>query len=315
MGLSAHRPEMLPLITETMKNHDSIFLEEPPTIGFQQMLDGALALDEYLMPIDVEYPEFSRRMCLSLQKLQQSGKKIYQVEPFLENLIEIHTFFAQGYGPEDLDRNSIRYRVYLAERNATGALLTYYKTVITGSFDDAIAAVRRFARLDAARFRLRNSLRAQSLTPLLKNFESSYIEAGEIHYGLWSMLQQSMPDILQVKPVFVADSAFRMLGINGHSYGPGDRLTLLYVFHPTFHDAERENLLAARSLIYTKIIEKEELTVDMESFPHLRDELACVQTVNRFSLEDCRNLFPEIRHTKTSEARKIANAYMKSNMS
>jgi hypothetical protein len=310
VGLSTHRPEMLPLISGSMKNHDAVFLEEPPTAAFQEMLKGALAINEYLMPLDVEYPEFSRRMCLVLQELYHSGKKIYQVEPFLKYLIEIHTFFAQGHGPQDLNRESDHYPVYIAERKATGALLNFYKTVLTESFDANIEAVLCFARLDAARFRLRDSLRAQALIPLIKHFESSYIEAGEIHYILWSLLRQSIPNDFQVNPIFIADTALHKLGIKGHLYSPGDRLTLLYVFHPTIQGTAREKVLAARSLIYTKLIEKVELTDDVESFPHLRNEFACIQTVDRLSLEDCRNLFPDLRHTKTSNARKVVDKYL-----
>lgn len=109
-------------MADSMKNHATIIMEEPPTPGFHKMLSGALAIDEYLMPIDVEYPEFSRRMCHLLQELLQCDKQIFQVEPFLQNLLALHTFFAQGHGPQDLNRDSVQYRVYLAERNATGSL-------------------------------------------------------------------------------------------------------------------------------------------------------------------------------------------------
>jgi hypothetical protein len=304
---------MLPLIAESMKNHDAIFLEEPPTPGFRKMLHGALAIDEYLMPVDVEYPEFSRCMCRLLQELLEHGKKIFQVEPFLENLLAIHTFFARGHGPKDLDRDSVQYRVYLAERNATAALLAYYKIVLTESFDDTIGAVQRFARMDADRFRLRDSLRVQALTPLATSFESSYIEAGEIHYGLWRMLRQSIPEGFRVKPVFLTGVALKRMGINGHLYGPGDRLTLLYIFHPYIYGTARERLLAARSLIYTKLIEKEELTDDVKSFPHLRNELACIQTVNKLSLNDCCELFPGLRRADTSKARQVVSDYLVNN--
>jgi hypothetical protein len=310
VGLSTHRPELLPLISGSMKNHDAIFLEEPPTARFREMLNEVLAIDEYVVSLEAEYPEFTRRMCQLSRELNRSVKKIYQVEPFLEYLIEIHTFFAQGHGPQDLNRESDHYPVYLAERKATGALLNFYKTVLTESFDATIDAVLRFAKLDAARFRLRDSLRAQALTPLIRRFESSYIEAGEIHYILLSMLRQNMPNYFQVKPFFIATAALNKLGINGHLYSPGDRLTLLYVFHPTFQGTAREKILAARSLIYTKLIEKVELTDDVESFPHLRNEFACIQTVDRLLLEDCRNLFPDLRRTKTSAARKVVDEYL-----
>jgi hypothetical protein len=301
---------MLPLIAESMKKHAAIFLEEPPTPGFKKMLRGDLAIDDYLMSIDTEYPEFSRRMCGLLQELVLNGKRIFQVEPFLKSLLAIHTFFARSLGPEDLDRDSIQYRVYLAEKNATGALLSYYKTAMTGSFDDTINAVLHFARLDAARFRLRDWLRVQALVPLVENFESSYIEAGEIHYGLWRMLRQSITQGFRVIPLFLADAASKILGIGGHLYGPGDRLTLLYIFHPDIRGTGRERLLAARSLVYTKLIVKEELTDAAESFPHLRNELVCLRTVDRLSMEDCSKLFPRLRRTNTSEARQVVSDYL-----
>jgi hypothetical protein len=302
---------MLSLIDESMKTHDAIFLEEPTTNGFFPMLQGTLATADYLMSVDVEYPEFSRRMCRLLQILHQRGKKIYQVEPFLKSLVEIHTFFANGHGPQDLNRDSDQYRVYLAERNAAGALLNYYKTVVAGSFDETVEAIRRFARQDAARFRLRDAMRAQAIITLLKVSESSYIEAGEMHYGLWSMLRRTVSKDFYVKPLFTAAAALETIGINSRFYGPGDKLTLLYVFHPTIHETVRERLLAARSLVYTKIIEKKELTEDLESFPHLRDEAACIQKVNQLSLEDCRNIFPDLRRTNTFEARQIVDRYFK----
>ena len=57
----------------------------------------------------------------------------------------IHESFAKGKRPEDLDKGSILYYVYLAERDATGALLHFYKTSVTGTFEEVITAVRNFA--------------------------------------------------------------------------------------------------------------------------------------------------------------------------
>ena len=81
---------------------------------------------------------FSRDMCYQLRRLRAEGKNILQVEPFLEILIGIHEFFAEGHRPEELDPKSVQYPVYLAERNATGALLAYYETVMTASFEASI---------------------------------------------------------------------------------------------------------------------------------------------------------------------------------
>jgi hypothetical protein len=60
LGLSLHRPEMIPLIAERMRRHEAIFLEEPPATGFEPMLTGALAVDDYLRPLDMEYPAFKQ---------------------------------------------------------------------------------------------------------------------------------------------------------------------------------------------------------------------------------------------------------------
>jgi hypothetical protein len=309
VGLSLHRPEMIPLISEAMRGHDAIFLEEPPAPGFDQMIRGELSIDDYLLPIDVEYPLFSRKMCGLLQDLYAEGKAILQVEPFVESLISIHEFFAEGHKPEDLDKNSVHLYVYRAERAATGALLAYYQTVGTGTFEKAIEAIIRFARADAARFRLRDSLRAQALVSLFQEYPSSYIESGLIHYQLWRLLRDRLPSHVRVQPLFLADAALKSMGAKGHLYGPGDQLTLLYIFHPTISQPEWERLFAARSMIYSKILEKQESDEEGGKFPHLRDELACIRAVRQLSIDGCRHLFPLIRRASSSEARQLVAAF------
>jgi hypothetical protein len=54
LGLSTHRPEMVSFLADLMQQHDLIVLEKPPVDGFQQMLQGALAVDDYLQELDVE---------------------------------------------------------------------------------------------------------------------------------------------------------------------------------------------------------------------------------------------------------------------
>jgi hypothetical protein len=310
VGLSLHRPEMIPLISEAMRRPEAIFLEEPPAPGFDQMIQGELSVDDYLLTIDVEYPAFSRDMCCLLRELHAEGKKIHQVEPFIESLLSIHEFFAEGHKPDDLTKNSIHFYVYRAERAATGALLAYYQTVGTGTFEKAIEAIVRFARADAARFRLRDSLRAQALVSLVQEYPSSYIESGLIHYQLWRLLRDRLPSHVRVQPLFLADAALKSMGEKGHLYGPGDQLTLLNIFHPTISQPGWEKLLAARSMIYSKILEKQELDEEGGTFPHLRDELACIQAARRLSLDDCRHLFPLIRRTGTLVARQILTRFL-----
>jgi hypothetical protein len=310
LGLCMHRPEMTPIISDQMRRHEAIFLEEPPDVGFESMLAGGLAVDDYLMQQDVEYPTFSKNMCNLLQELKGKGKQIFQVEPFLKILLGIHEFFTEGHHPGELQKNSIQYPVYLAERNATRALLAYYQTVMAGSFDDTIGTIIRFARMDAARFGLRDSLRAQEIASMVKRYSSSYVEAGMMHYPLRRLLRQQLQAKVPVKVVFLADDALTSSGSKGRLYSPGDQLTLLYIFHPGILDTRREKLLAARSIMYSKIVEKEEMTDDLNRFPHLRDELDCNRIVKQLSVEDCRRLFPLVRRAKSSEARKIVSEYL-----
>ncbi len=293
-----------------MQRHDALFLEEPPSADFNDMLRGAVSIDDYLMPLDVEYPEFSRGMCRLLRKLQAAGKKIFQIEPFWEVLLGIHDFFAEGNGPQDLPKGSLEYPVYLAERNATGALLAYYQAATSGSFEQTLTAVIRFARVDAARFRLRDSLRAQALAPLIARYPSAYIEAGLIHFQLWQLLRQQLPKTSRVQPVFLADFALKDIQENGRLYGPGDQLTLQFIFHPTAAETARLRLLAARAIVYAKIIAKEERLSGNGGLPHLQNELACIRVTKRLSLQNCRELFPLIRRSKTAEARQIVSDFI-----
>lgn len=310
IGLSLHRPEWIPLISEHMQRHEAIFLEEPPQAGFNQMLAGRLAIDDYLMQVDQEYPVFSRKMCQLMRKLKSQGKYIFQIEPFLEILLSIHEFFTNGHTPGELHKKSAQYPVYLAERNATRALLTFYQTVVSGSFDDTLREIMRFAQMDAARFRLRDSLRSQKIASMVKKHASAYVEAGVMHYPLGQLLRLQLPGRVRVKALYLAHEAFQSLGQTGLLYGPGDQLTLLYIFHPANRQTRRKRVLAARSIIYSKIIAKDEFTEDLNQFPHLRDELDCIRTANALSLDDCRRLFPLIRRAKRQDARSIVDEYL-----
>lgn len=310
LGLCSHRPEMIPFISEWMFGHEAIFLEEPEAADFDQMLAGKIAVSDYLLPLDVEFPSFSTQMCELLRSLNDGGRKIFQVEPFLDILIDIHEFLADGNNPDRIDKHSIRYPVYLAEKNATGALLAYYQAVADGDFRQTVAAVKRFAGFDAVRFRLRDSLRSQELVRLVQRYPSAFIEAGEMHYPLFRMLRKKLAGVSRVEPVFLYRQAAGSLGEPGPIYGPGDQLTLLYIFHPGIHQPDRENLLAARALIHSKIVAKEEYTCDLDRMPHLGNELSCNRLVSSLSFDDCESLFDMIRNAGTQRANYLVNDYL-----
>jgi hypothetical protein len=309
IGFSIHRPEIIRMTADLIGDHEAIFLEDPPLRGFERMLQGGLPIEDYLLSADIEYPEFSRGMCRLLRQFYRNGKKIFQVEPFLQNLLTIHEFFSRGHRPEELNPKAVQYQVYLAERDATRALLNYYQIVINGSFEAAIKAVIRFARYDAVRFRLRDSMRARALATQITRYPSAFVEAGAIHYLLYPLLRHRLPKQVQIKPVFIAHKVLKTLGEKGHLFGPGDQLTLTFILHPDIRATQREGLLAARSLIYTKLIEKEERSADSISFPHIRDELGCIRAVRLLTLADCGRLFPLIRRLKTADARQLIDDY------
>jgi hypothetical protein len=100
------------------------------------------------------------------------------------------------------------------------------------------------------------------------------------------------------------------IGERGHLFGPGDQLTLRYILYANSKNTQDDALLAARSLIYSKLVEKEELTADLETFPHIRNELACIQIVKRLTLGDCKRLFPLIRHAKSDQVRHMVEDYL-----
>ncbi len=307
--LSNHRPETVLPAKALMTAYDTIILEEPPDEHFQGMLSGALGIAPYLETLDLEYPAFSRLMSETLRACHAAGKKVIQVEPFLKKLLAIHDLFAEGGGPSDLEAGTALHAVYAAERNATAALLDFYKVSVDGPFEAIVEAVKRFARVDAQRFVLRDGMRAGALVPFLKVPGTYFIEAGQIHYILWRELKRRLPPGYSLTVKFLMADAARTLGYRGHLYGPGDLLTLHHIFHPG-RSSREEDLLASRALIYNKLIAKEEITQDTVSYPHTRDELENAATVRRLSPEDCHRLFPLLRRASTDRARDVVRHYL-----
>ncbi len=312
IGFSIHRPEMIPITEKIMEKHDVIYLEEPPDDQFTKMLKGTIGIEDYLIPMDVEYPESSRAMCNLERVLFDKGKKLVQTDPFVEALMLIHDSFASGKRPEDLEKQSMFYYVYKAERDATGALLHFYKTSVAGSFEDTITAIRNFARADAARLRLRDSLRAQEIVRHIKNGSNVFIEAGMIHYSIYLKLWKKLKNTFNVRPLFLNRILLKKNVCQG-LYSPGDLLTLTHVFHPGLDKDKWESLLAARSIVYSKIIQKEENYEDADSLFHLKNECDCIGFCRMLTIDDCKRLYPIIRKERTMESFNIVREYIMKN--
>lgn len=309
IGFSTHRPETLPFAAEQMQRHEAILLEEPEIPGFEQMLKGNLSIEQYLRETEYEYPEFSRRSCELFQNLYQSGKHLFQVDPFITQLNAIHDFFAAGGTPQQIEPDTTRHHVYNAERNYSAALLAYYERCLTAPFDEVVDLVKRFAREDARRGRLRDQMRAEAIVAIIPPYESVYVEAGLLHMSLQNQLAKALSAEYDIRPVYLMAPVVRQLNARRQALGPGDKLTLLFTYRPDYAHP-RADRLAAQSLIYTKILIKEEMAEAENAFPHTRNEVESSALVQQLSYSDCEVLYARIKNRTTKEAMEVVRTYI-----
>ena len=309
IGFSSHHAEVLPYARQQMEQHQIIVLEEAPSPNFLEMLDGRLSIDEYMMALDLGFPEFERLMCILLRELHNKGWQIIQVEPYLEALLQIYELLSDGKTPEDVVKDPRLESVYKAEKRATGALLDYYDYSLRAPFDEVVRAVKTFARADADRLVMRERLRAQAIKPLTSHGVDIYVEAGYIHYPLYRYLKKALGRAQRICVVYLLAPVVRRLQGRRRNMGPGDILTLHYALHGGLPE-NLGDLLAARSLIYIKLLQKDEmLPVDSDA-PHSEDEVRVNWVVDSLSLEDCRALFDQIRLAKRERAIRVVEGYL-----
>ncbi len=297
VGFVSHHVEALPFIREQMERHETLVLEEPPAPSFPSMLNGHLSLDDYLLEIDSEFPRFDRLMCGLLREFHGLVRRIVQVEPYLERLIEIHELFAEGKTVGDVMASDSLRNVYRAERAATGALIAYYSKSVSAPFPEVVEAVKTFALTDARRLALRDRLRARAIESAAGAGEWIFVEAGYIHYPLYRILLDQMGSSWKVRVVFLLEPVIRELKGKRRNLGPGDVLTLRYALNRPPAQSLAD-LLAARSLIFIKLINTEELLPSASLAPHVQDEIRVNGIVDQLSFKDCEALFNDIRLVK-----------------
>jgi hypothetical protein len=311
IGFSSHQVEALPFIERQMERHQVIVLEEPPSPNFPGMLNSTISIDDYIMELDSGFPEFSRQMCALQKQLHLKGKIIIQTEPYLERLLQIHELLASGKTAKEISRKPEFREVYEAERRATGALISYYSVSTAGVFAAVVEAVKIFAQADALRLTFRESLRAKAIASLHRPGETMYVEAGYIHYPLYRYLREEIGKEQKIKVVYPLAPVIKKLEGKRRNMGPGDILTLLYALHNNANE-EKADLLAARSLIYIKLIEKEELFPGKSGTPHIEDEIKVNRMVDGLTFDQCRELFERIRLSKREKAVEMAQEYVRS---
>jgi hypothetical protein len=284
-------------------------LEEAPLAEFLDMLDGRLSIDEYMMILDSGFPGFERLMCVLLRDLHSNGWQIIQVEPYLETLLQIHELLSNGNTPQDVMKDPRLESVYRAEKRATGALIDYYAHSLTAPFDEVVDAVKAFAKADADRLVMRERLRAQAIKPLTSHGVDIYVEAGYIHYPLYHYLKKALGRAQRIRVVYLLEPVVRRLKGRRRNMGPGDILTLRYALHGGVPE-DLADLLAARSLIYIKLLRKDELLPVDSDAPHSEDEVGVNRIVDSLNFEDCQALFDQIRLAKRERAIRVVEEYL-----
>lgn len=105
------------------------------------------------------------------------------------------------------------------------------------------------------------------------------------------------------------ESVYKQLSGKRHLFGPGDILTLYYVFHPQTENPLLD-ILASRSLIYSKLLEKDEIINSTDSNPHTRNEVETIGKVNALNWNECKYLFSKIRAMSSLNARQVVDNYV-----
>ncbi|TKB23905.1 hypothetical protein FCL47_20725 [Desulfopila sp. IMCC35006] len=306
---STHRPETLALTLRILQEHDVIVLEEPLHPDFHKALGGGVELEEHLLEVDSAYPVFTLGQYRLLQQLFKAGKEILQVEPYLDHLLSIQYFFAAEHRPDELVPDTPAHAVYRSERDATKNLIRYYQEVRGDDFPKILAAMNRFARADARRFVLRDSLRAKRILEVLVPGKDTCIEAGSIHLFLKCLLVKGLSSEWRLRIHDIDGEAVKMLNLHGSLFSPGDELTLDYIFGRSV-SRKKWQLCCAQSLIYSKIITKEELSGGDDDFPHTRDEIAAIAVVKQLSVAACAALFQRIRSLSSGDAAELTAKYV-----
>jgi hypothetical protein len=310
IGFSSHHVEALPYIRAQMERHQIIVLEEPPSPSFPAMLQGTISDEEYIMELDSGFPEFARQMCGLLREQYEKNRRIVQVEPYLEKLVQIHELFASGKTVAEVVENPGLSKVYEAEKRATGTLISYYAISTGDSFSAIVEAVKEFAGADASRLALRERMRAKSIAVLYEPDRTMYVEAGYIHYPIYRYLRNELGGKQNIKVAYLLAPVIKKLKGKRRNMGPGDILTLHYAIHNGLEE-NLANLLAARSLIYIMLINKEELLPGTSATPHIEDEIEVNRLVDRLDFSQCRELFERIRLLKRDRAMQVAREYVR----
>jgi hypothetical protein len=308
VALSSHRVEILDHCEQLLDDHDLVLLEEPADELFASMLNGELAIEEYVEELAPAFPLFARASCALWRRVHARGTPIVQLDPYQHELSQIHDFFDSGGKPDGIPSGTLRRTVYEAERAWSSVLMSWYEAASQPSFDELVAATLLFARADATRGRLRDNLRAEAVVAATNGAHRVYVEAGYLHHRLWLELRRRWPRPRDVRAVWLLEPVVRARVGRRQLLSPGDLLTLGYTFRPE-KAPPRARLLAARNLVYVKISAKDESVPGGDPYPHTTEEIEAAALVDYLSYGQCEQLYAALRHLDEEQARALARRY------
>jgi hypothetical protein len=241
--------------------------------------------------------------------MHRRGRRVLQIEPYLEHLLTIQMRLADGEPPHRVSAAGPSAAVYAAEKAATGALIDFYQVSAAGDLDAAVDAVLLFAATDARRFRLRDRMRAEALRDIGGAGQRIYVEAGVMHLSMIRHLAAARRPGQGISVVHLQAADTRRLCGRPYLLAPGDRLTFAKIFGR--RDPElAQRLLAARSLVYSRIIETSEMTSPAGGHPHLTDEHRCITMVQLLDMAGCRALYPHLIKLPAATGREMVAAFI-----
>ncbi len=280
----SHRVEFLEDFEREAMKYNTIVLEEPPNSKLFEYFSGKIPKEDYMESLDTSFPHYTSLYLDLLKKLYAQGKRILQIEPYLEKLNEIYELIERGIvGGDKVVRET--------ENKVTKALIEYQEAFMEKNFDVLVEKTIEYTKVDAEKFRIRDEMRAEKIAETVKsNPDKVLIEAGQIHVLLPALLKK---EGFKVSVKSIPNEVARKLGYVW-IFNPGSELTIRYMMGESVED---ERLVAARALVYISMISKEEMLPSKdERYPHLVDEIKVVNFVNRLDYNGCRRLFERIWH-------------------
>ncbi len=285
---TSHRVEMLPRFEEVAKDYEVIVIEEPKDERFLDMLEGRISVDSYVRSIDTSFPVYSKHQCEILRKLHSAGKRILQIDPYLEIIERIRDAVERNEF-EEVVRDEKVELVRNTERDVNLAWLDYQEAFLRRDFDELVDATVRFTKADAERFKVRDRMRAEAIAEEVEG-DRVLVEAGQIHVLLPRYLEEMG---FEVSTLNLPETIAKELGIELYP-NPGNELTKKFMLGEDVDD-DTARLMAARGIIYVSLIPKEEmLPSEGNPYPHLLKENKIARAVSKLSYEDCRKLFHRI---------------------